>query len=86
MSCKRQVRGQHVYDETIYIEEFEKEILETIFSGRVQLREDDIVIATYPKSGKFHGPLSDPPSAKNPMDWRPLNQPRSFMDLYQTHH
>ena len=57
MNCNRQVRGQHVYDETIYIEEFKKEILETIYSGRVQLREDDVVIATYPKSGKFHGAL-----------------------------
>ena len=51
MSCNRKIRGQHIYDGTIYIKEFKKEILETIYNGRVQLREDDVIIATYPKSG-----------------------------------
>ena len=53
MSCNQKVTGHHVYDDTIYTFQFEEKILDTIYSGRVQLRPDDVVIATYPKSGKL---------------------------------
>ena len=58
MSCNREANGQHVYDGTIFTTEYEEEILETIYSGRVQLREDDVLIATCPKSGKAHEALT----------------------------
>ena len=57
MIYNQKATGYHVYDDTIYVA-VEKNILETIYSGRVQLREDDVVIATYPKAGKVHGVLS----------------------------
>ena len=57
MIYNQKTTGYHVYDDTIYVA-VEKNILETIYSGRVQLREDDVVIATYPKAGKVHGVLS----------------------------
>ena len=58
MSCNQKEAGHHVYDDTIYVSVIEEKTLETIYSGRVQLREDDVVIATYPKSGKVYGVLS----------------------------
>ena len=69
MNCNQTVTGHHVYDDTIYITQFEEKVLETIYSGRVQLREDDVVIATYPKAGKvpliarFMGPSWGPSGA-----------------------
>ena len=52
MCSEHVVPGQHVYDGTIYSHFYEKGFLDRIYSGRVQLREDDVLIATYPKSGK----------------------------------
>ena len=50
-SCSHVVPGEHVYDGIMYAGVFPARILERIKS--FEFRDDDIILATYPKSGKL---------------------------------